>query len=73
MSAISPDLLRPLFQDALEMLSLTWSSFRRHDSPALDKAESLARGIHAREKELTEGLLASVPESEGLPFIPGKV
>ena len=71
MATISPDLLRPLFQDALEMLSLTWSSFRRHDAAALDKAEALGRGIHEREKELTEGLLASTPETEALPFIPG--
>lgn len=71
MASISPELLRPLFQEALEMLSLTWRSFHRHDAAGLDTAEALGRSIHKRERELTEGLLASPPDAEDIPFVPG--
>lgn len=70
---ITPENLRPLFQDALEMLSLTWRSFRAHDARPLDTAEALGRGIHKREKELTEGLVAASPAREDPSFIPGHV
>ncbi|MET0849927.1 MAG: hypothetical protein ABW020_02260 [Candidatus Rokuibacteriota bacterium] len=71
MAGVSPDVLRPLFEDALEMLSLAWRSFQRHDPAGLDRAERLGRTIHKREKELTEGLLASPPDSGTPPFVPG--
>lgn len=73
MTTASGDLIRQLFQDAIEMLSLTWSSFRRHEAKTLDTAASLGRGIHKREKELTERLLTSPPETEALRFIPAQV
>jgi Na+/phosphate symporter len=64
--------LRPMFQDAIEMLGLTWSSFRRHDPAALETAAALGRTIHKREKELTERLVAAAPEeAEYLRFVPG--
>ncbi len=58
MASVSGDAIRPMFQDALEMLRLTWASFRRHDVSALEKAAMLGESIHAREKELTRLLLA---------------
>ncbi len=69
--AIPPEQIRPLFQDALEMLSLAWQSFRAGDPGPLDIAEALGRSIRKRENELTEGLLAARPGGEDLPFIPG--
>lgn len=70
MASVSGDGIRPMFQDALEMLRLTWASFRRHDVSALEKAATLGESIHAREKELTRLLLAqSAPEQ--LRFVPG--
>ena len=71
MTGISPDVLRPLFDDALEMLALAWRSFERHDPAGLDRAERLGVTIHKREKELTEGLLASLTESGTTFFVPG--
>ena len=68
---IPPEQIRPLFQDALEMLSLAWHSFRASDPAPLDTAEALGRSIRKRENELTEGLLAVRPGGENLPFIPG--
>ncbi len=70
MSPSAGDPLVSMFQDALEMLSLTWASFRRHDPAALDKAAALGRDIHKREKDLTERLLVAQPEREGLRFVP---
>jgi Na+/phosphate symporter len=70
MDAPSREAVFPMFQDALEMLSLTWSSFRRHDAPTLEVAAALGRAIHKREKDLTEQLLAVQPEREGLRFVP---
>jgi Na+/phosphate symporter len=64
------DPLLSMFQDVLEMLALTWTSFGRHDAAALDKASALGRDIHGREKSLTEQLLASQPEREGICFVP---
>ena len=69
--ATFPEEIRPLFQDTLEMLSLTWKCFRGADPGALDTAEALGDGIRKRENELTEGLLAARPGGEDLPFIPG--
>lgn len=69
--AISPEQIRPLFQDALDMLSLVWQSFRASDAAPLDTAEALAESIRKRENELTEGLLAARPGGEDMPFIPG--
>ena len=71
MAGLSPAVLRPLFDDALEMLSLAWRSFQRHDPAGLDRAEILGRTIHKREKELTEGMLASPADSDTTPFVPG--
>jgi Na+/phosphate symporter len=62
--------IRGLFQDTLEMLALTWTSFRRHDPAALGKAEVLARDVHQREKELTQRLVAA-PEPAAGRFVPG--
>jgi len=73
MTTASGELLRPLFQDAIEMLSLTCASFRRHDAKTLDTAASLGRSIHKREKELTEHLLGAPPEAQSLRFIPAHV
>lgn len=70
MASVSGDGIRPMFQDALEMLRLTWASFRRHDVSALEKAAMLGESIHAREKELTRLLLAQ-SASEQLHFVPG--
>src|SRR5262245_19374979 len=69
--AIFHEQIRPLFQDTLEMLSLAWQSFRQGDSSALESAEALGESIRKRENELTEGLLASRPGGEDMPFIPG--
>lgn len=62
--------LYPMFQDALEMLALTRTSFLEHDLEALNTASALGRSVHKRENELTEGLLAGPPEIEPLRFIP---
>jgi len=62
--------LRALFEETLEMLSVTWASFRRHDAQALDRAALLGRGIHKREKELTQLLLRAPAGVEGLHFVP---
>lgn len=70
---ITPDILRPLFHDALEMLSLTWGSFRARDAGPLDTAEALGRSIHKREKELTQGLVAGPAAREDPSFIPGHI
>jgi Na+/phosphate symporter len=72
MPTLPGETLRPMFEDAIEMLALTWSSFRRHDTAALETAAALGRAIHKREKELTERLVAAAPEeAEYLRFIPG--
>jgi Na+/phosphate symporter len=69
---VSPaaELLYPMFQDALEMLTLTRGCFLEHDPPALNTASALGRSLHKRENELMEGLLAAPPEMEPLRFIP---
>ena len=67
------DLLYPIFQDALEMLTLTHAAFINHDPAGLDSAELLGRSIHKRETELTEGLLWGPPETAPLRFIPSHV
>src|SRR5258705_4914285 len=64
------DLLYPIFQDALEMLTLTHTAFIHHDPAGLDSAEVLGRSIHKRETELTEGLLWGPPETAPLRVIP---
>jgi Na+/phosphate symporter len=63
------DAIHALFQDTLEMLGLVWTSFRRHDSAALAKAETLARDVHQREKELTQRLVAA-SDAEAARFVP---
>jgi Na+/phosphate symporter len=65
-----PALLQMVFDEALEMLSLTWASFRRHDAPILEPAEALGRSIHKREKDLT-ALLVAGPANDRLRFVPG--
>src|SRR4030095_2578216 len=67
------DLLYPIFQDALEMLTLTHAAFINHDPAGLDSAELLGRSIHKRETELTEGLPWAPPETAPLRFIPSHV
>jgi hypothetical protein len=68
MTTVSVDLLLPLFSDVVDMVTLTWSSFRTRDLGPLDGAAALRRRVHAREKELTEGLLAG---PERFRFVPG--
>lgn len=63
------DAIHALFQDTLEMLALAWASFRRHDPGALAKAETLARDVHQREKELTQRLVAA-SDAEAVRFVP---
>ena len=65
--------LYPMFQDALEMLTLTHPPSFDHDLEALNTASALGRSVHKRENELTEGLLAGPPETEPLRFIPSHV
>lgn len=67
------DLLYPIFQDALEMLTLTHAAFIHRDPAGLDSAAILGRSIHKRETELTEGLLSGPPETAPLRFIPSDV
>src|SRR5262245_54294527 len=64
------DLLRPMFRDALEMLTLASSAFRRQDTAGLQMADALGEAIHKHEQELTERLLEVQPEPEGLRFVP---
>lgn len=64
------DLLLPMFQDAIEMLSLTSASFQQRDPGKVETAAALGRVIHKHEKELTEQLLAQPPELDGLRFVP---
>jgi Na+/phosphate symporter len=64
------DPLLSMFHDVLEMLALTRMSFGRHDAAGLEKAAALGRDVHGREKSLTEQLLASQPEREGIRFVP---
>jgi Na+/phosphate symporter len=66
----APDLLRPMFRDALEMLALAWSAFKRQDTQGLDLADALGEAIHKHEQELTERLLEVQPEPEGVRFVP---
>lgn len=63
--------LRELFDETLEMLRLTWTSFRRHERAALDKAEALGRAVHRREKELTQRFLEPAAGAGEWRFIPG--
>jgi hypothetical protein len=51
------------------MLSLTWASFRQPHGSTLDRAGSLGRSIHKREKELTALLMAG-PADDRLRFVP---
>jgi Na+/phosphate symporter len=64
------ELLLPMFQDTIEMLSLSWASFRLGDPGQVDVAAALGRAIHKHEKELTERLLAAPPAGEGLRLVP---
>jgi hypothetical protein len=70
MTPSTAELLLPMFRDTLEMLSLTWASFRTHDLSAVDVAASLGRIVHKHEKELTERLIAAPREGDGLRFVP---
>ncbi len=70
MTTATAEQLLPMFQDALEMLALTWASYRRHDAAGLELAAAIGRSVHKREKDLTERLLASDPSGAGLTFIP---
>ena len=72
---VSPaaELLYPMFQDALEMLTLTHAAFIHQDPSGLDSAAVLGRSIHKRETELTEGLLGGPAETAPLRFIPSHV
>jgi phosphate uptake regulator len=70
MATASAELLQPMFQDALEMLALTWAAFRRHDAAGRDLAAALGRSIHKREKDLTERLLTAEPAGAGVTFVP---
>lgn len=71
MGTTSTEALRGLFGDTLEMLRLTWASFRRHDASTLAKAEALGRDVHRREKELTQDFLAAPGLAADLRFVPG--
>jgi Na+/phosphate symporter len=71
MTSAPADLLRPLFQDAIEMLRLAWECFRRRDSSGLATADALGRSIHKQENELTERLLAEPRSVGNLRFVPG--
>ncbi len=64
------ELLRPMFQDAIEMLGLAWTAFRRQEAAGLELAAALGRAVHKQEKELTEQLLGCGAEPEGLRFVP---
>jgi Na+/phosphate symporter len=64
------DVLLPMFDDALEMLSLTRTAFRGFEPGLADAAGSLGRSIHKREQELTEQLLGASSEVDGLRFVP---
>jgi len=64
------DVLLPMFQDAIELLSLTRASFDHYDPGQVEVATALGRALHKREQELTEHLLAVPPEIEGLRFVP---
>jgi Na+/phosphate symporter len=46
--------LRAMSRQTLEMLELTWKSFRKQDMGPLELAEKLGREVHQREKALTE-------------------
>lgn len=54
MSDILQDELQAMSQQTLEMLELTWKSFRKQYTPPLELAEKLGREVHQREKALTE-------------------
>jgi Na+/phosphate symporter len=64
-----PAPLQVVFDETIEMLALTWASFRRHDAATLDRAGALGRSIHKREKELTE-LLVAGPADDRVRFVP---
>jgi Na+/phosphate symporter len=70
MTGPSAEAIQGLFQDTLEMLRLTWASFRRHDAQGLGKAEVLARDVHQREKDLTRRLLGAA-DADTLRLVPG--
>lgn len=73
MAIASGNLTAPLFDDAIEMLTLTAQAFARRDPSPLEVAVGIGRSIHKREKELTERLLATPGAAPGLRFIPGHV
>jgi Na+/phosphate symporter len=73
MTQSTVDLLLPMFRDAVEMLSLTRASFRRYDPARVDIAMALGRAIHKQERELTEHLVASPPEVDGVRFVPSHI
>jgi hypothetical protein len=70
MMSPSGELLYPMFQDALAMLTLTRASFLEPDDSVLDMASALGRSVHKQENDLTEGLLIGPPETAPLRFIP---
>jgi Na+/phosphate symporter len=65
-------LLQTVFDEAIDMLSLTGASFRRHDPQMLEPAEALGRSIHKREKDLT-ALLVAGAANDRLRFVPSHV
>ena len=67
------DLLLPMFNDAVEMLSLTRASFDHYEPARIDVAMALGRAIHKRERELTERLLTAPLEVDGLRFVPSHI
>jgi Na+/phosphate symporter len=64
------DLVRPMFQDVIEMLELASTAFRRQDTTGLEVAAALGQAVHKHEKELTERLLSVQAEPGGLRFVP---
>ena len=63
-------LLLPMFEDVLEMLSLTRASFHHYDLGPADTAMVLGRSVHKRERELTEHFVAAPAQVDGLRFVP---
>jgi Na+/phosphate symporter len=63
-------LLLPMFEDAIELLSLTRTCFHRYEPGHADTAMVLGRSLHKRERELTEQLVAASSDADGLRFVP---
>ena len=64
------DLLLPMFEDALQMLTLTRSSFHRYDPGSAEIAGALGQSLHKRERELTEHLVSVSSDADGVRFVP---